>query len=125
MARLLLSEYELNLLRACLASAVGGTCIPDWEFDTLFGCSRANATRSLEAGLRRIETRQDRPSETLCERMVLLLSALLGSGSMQASEQDLTLLIGRLSVPEETPRKSGVALREVATGTRTAVGDDR
>lgn len=128
MARLLLSEHELNLLRTCLVSALDGTCIPDWEFAALFGCSRGNATRSLEAGVRRIEGRQERPSEVVCERMVLLLSALLGAShgraSARPSSEDLTLLIARLSLPEETPRKSGVALREDATFVRPAVGDE-
>lgn len=131
MARLLLSEHELKLLRACLAAAVSGACIPEWEFEALFGCSRGRATRSLEAGVRRIESRQDRPSEAVCERMVLLLSALLGAsqqGQMagaDASVHELTQLIERLSVPAETPHKSGVALRVEATDTAKAGGEGR
>jgi hypothetical protein len=112
-ARLQLNERELTALRACLASAIDGTCIPAWEFESLFGCSRGRAKRSLEAGVRRIELRGERPSEPTCERMVLLLSALLGASPGDQDNELLELLIARLGAHDDrAPLRSGISLRE-------------
>jgi hypothetical protein len=108
-ARLQLSERELHVLRASLASAVEGACIPEWELEALAGCSCSGLKRSLDAGMRRLELRGERPSESTCERMVLLLSAMLGASEGPATE--LQGLIARLGTPERSPLESGVALR--------------
>ncbi|HEX5658644.1 MAG TPA: hypothetical protein VFX59_15680 [Polyangiales bacterium] len=97
------------MLRTSLASALEGACIPDWEFDALIGCSRARARRSFEAGVRRLETRGELPGETTCERMVVLLSALLGASR---GSGELERLVARLGVQERSALESGVALRE-------------
>lgn len=110
MARLQLSERELQILRESLTTAVEGTCIPDWEFEALIGGTRSRVKRSLEAGLRRIETRGERPSESTCERMLLLLSSMLGASHGQAMGE-LEQLVARLGSEERSPRESGVALR--------------
>jgi hypothetical protein len=108
-ARLQLSERELHVLRASLASAVEGACIPEWELEALVGCSRGALKRSLDAGMRRLERRGERPSEPTGERMVLLLSAMLGASHGRVAE--LEGLIERLATPERSPLQSGVRLR--------------
>jgi hypothetical protein len=109
-ARLQLSERELHVLRTGLTSAVEGACIPEWEFEPLIGSTRSRVKRSLEAGLRRIETRGERPSEATCERMLLLLSSLLGASQGQAT-YELEQLMVRLGSGDRSPLESGVALR--------------
>ncbi|HEY6880267.1 MAG TPA: hypothetical protein VI299_19720 [Polyangiales bacterium] len=117
MARLQLSGRDLDLLRACATAALEGKCIPDWEFEALFGCSRMGAKRTVDAAVRRIEGHGERPQEQACERLVLLLSALRGTTQGQDA-QDIGTLIGRLSAADDTHRArcSGVTLRAEATG---------
>jgi hypothetical protein len=109
-ARLQLSERELHVLRTSLHAAVDGACIPGWEFEALIGCTRSRARRSLDAGLRRIELRGERPAEPVCERMVLLLSAALGARQALAADE-LRPLIAKLTAQERSPLESGIALR--------------
>lgn len=124
MAKLELSERDLDLLRMCSTAAIEGRCIPEWEFDALFGCSRSRAKRSVDAAIRRIETRGERPSEPACERLVLLLSALRGA-SDGLNTDELEALIERLTAIEDTrsARSSGVALR--ADAPRAALAQRR
>ncbi len=109
MARLRLSEREIHVLRSSLATALDESCLPDWEFESLIGCSRGQARRSLEAGLRRIEQRGERPAASACERMLLLLSASRGAATGPSHEVED--LIERLAVQDRSPLESGVALR--------------
>jgi hypothetical protein len=117
-AQLQLSERELHLLRASLASAVEGACMPQWELEALTGCSQGALKRCLDAGTRRLERRGELPSESTRERMVLLLSATLGASHGQAASE-LEGLIARLATPERSPLESGIALRgDVLLGAR-------
>jgi hypothetical protein len=112
-----MTERELEGLRRCLAAAIDGRCIPEWEFEALVGCTRQEARGLLDVDLALLEH-----DEQLLDRAAALLGALSGAAlltscSWEGHDIDLaelhTLLARVLAAGlEDRPeRVSSVSLR--------------
>lgn len=96
----LLTDDELIDLRRYVLMAVNGTCIPEWEFEALVGCTRIDARGLLASALS-----AEGELEDILDYLVALLSALSGSAqlvpsarrSSHASSPDLATLHALLS----------------------------
>jgi hypothetical protein len=65
-----LTADELAILRTCLRAAIERPCIPDWEFESLIGCSRADALCRVESDLEHAEH-----DEQLLDQLVRVCAA--------------------------------------------------
>jgi hypothetical protein len=124
-----LTTDELASLRTFLLAAIESPCIPEWEFDSLVGCSRAEALSLVESGL---EHAHHEPG-TL-DRVITLLSILAGFAHLSAppqSRDDATLTAGSQQLDqlleklfwadgEHTLRQSSVTLRPAARASEPA-----
>jgi len=112
------TESEFDGLRRCLAAAIDGRCIPEWEFEALIGCTRHEARDIADIDPRELEL-----DEQLLDRVVALLSALSGaaqpsSPGSQGHEVDLDelhallgKLLGGVAEQEHPELVSSVSLR--------------
>ena len=112
-----LTVEELANLRAYLLAAIERPCIPEWEFESLIGCSRSEARRRIECDLPRVSH-----DERLLDQVVALLSMLAGAsqmparmlGSRPAARGQLHELIDKLewlADEHQAARQSSVSLR--------------